>query len=257
MKALVLAAGRGARLRPLTDYVPKPMLPVRGRPLLEWVLLPLRLAGVRDVVLAVSYLGDQIEGYFGDGARVGLRIAYSRGERPAGKAGEIWRARSLLPQNDEPYLVLPGDTLTDLDYGALLDFHRAHAGRATVVLSPRYRLEVGLAEIDPATARIVAWTEKPEIDRLVSTGAYVLTSSVTRAIERFGPDEREVDLPADVFPALLAEGEALHGFVRDVAFWDIGRIDDYDRLLRADAGPAVELLRRLEAATSARTPRAA
>lgn len=248
MKALVLAAGRGSRLRPLTDYVPKPMLPVRGAPLLEWTLVPLILAGIRDLVIAVSYLADQIEHHFGDGQHLGAHITYSRGAAPAGKAGEIWRARALLPHDEEPYLVVPGDTLTDLDYRALLEFHRAHGGPVSVALSTHYRLEVGLADVDPRTARILAWSEKPEVERLVSTGAYVLSPSVIEAIAPFHPDEREVDLPADVFPALLAAGTPLHGFVRDVAFWDIGRIDDYDQLTRGATSPATALLERIEAA---------
>jgi mannose-1-phosphate guanylyltransferase len=247
MRALVLAAGRGSRLRPLTDYVPKPMLPVRGRPLLEWAISPLLAAGVRDLVFAVSYLGDQIENYFGVGTRVGAHIEYSRGPAPAGKAGEIWRARDLLPSGDEPFLVIPGDTLTDLDYRELIRFHAAHAGPVTVVLSTRYRLEVGLAELDPRSQRITRWSEKPEIDRLVSTGAYVLEPSIVREIERFGPAGREVDLPADVFPALLAAGVPMHGFARDIGFWDIGRIDDYDKLLESPSREVDALLRRLEA----------
>jgi mannose-1-phosphate guanylyltransferase len=257
VKALVLAAGRGTRLRPLTDYVPKPMLPVRGTPLLEWALYPLILAGFRDLVIAVSHLADQIEHHFGDGAHLGARIAYSRGAAPAGKAGEIWRARALLPHDEEPYLVIPGDTITDLDYPALMAFHRAHGGPVTVALSTHYRLEVGLADLDPRTARILAWSEKPEIDRPVSTGAYVLSPSVLDAIAPFHPDEREVDLPADVFPALLAAGAPLHGFVGNAAFWDIGRIDDYDRLTRGGPTPAMAALEKIEAAWANRTPRAA
>jgi mannose-1-phosphate guanylyltransferase len=133
-----------------------------------------------------------------------------------------------------------------------MEFHRAHGGLVTVVLSTRYRLEVGLADIDPRTTRILAWSEKPMVDRLVSTGAYVLSPSVIDAIAPFRPDEREVDLPADVFPALLVARAPLHGFVGDVSFWDIGRIDDYDKLTHAGASPAAATLERLEAAWSER-----
>lgn len=257
MKALVLAAGRGSRLRPLTDYVPKPMLPVRGTPLLEWALYPVILAGFDDLVIAVSHHAAQIEHHFGDGAHLGARMTYSRGAAPAGKAGEIWRARALLPRDEGPYLIVPGDTLTDLDYPALMAFHRAHGGPVTVVLSTHYRLEVGLARLDPQTARILAWSEKPEVDRPVSTGAYVISASVIDAIAPFHPDEREVDLPAEVFPALLAAGEPLYGFVGDIAFQDIGRIDDYERLTRDEASPGAAMLDRLAAAWSERGRRAA
>jgi NDP-sugar pyrophosphorylase family protein len=240
MKALILAAGKGTRLKPLTDYVPKPMVPLHGKPLLEWVLLQLLAYGIRDYVFATSYLADQIENYFNDGDRWGARIAYSRGAAPAGKAGEVWRARDLL-EAEADFLVVPGDTLCHLDYNALLDFHHQCGSLVSVALSTRYRLEVGLAEVDEAM-RITRFLEKSNLDKPVSTGTYVLNQAIFPYIERFSPEWREVDLPADVFPLLLQEGETIGGFVRDYEWWDVGRLNDYEALVKMPAQQAAQVL---------------
>lgn len=175
MKALILAAGKGTRLRPITNYVPKPMLPLHGRPLMEWAMWPLIACGIRDFVVAVSYLAEQIENYFGEGERWGISINYSRGPEPAGKAVEIWRARNLLQPEDGPFLVVPGDTVCHLDYRELLDFHQDHGGPVTVAFSTRYRLEVGTAQIDEHN-QVKEFRERPNLDQPVSSGAYVLDS---------------------------------------------------------------------------------
>ncbi|KLU59843.1 D-glycero-alpha-D-manno-heptose 1-phosphate guanylyltransferase [Peptococcaceae bacterium CEB3] len=241
MKTLILAAGKGTRLRPLTTYVPKPMLPLQGKPLLEWVLLPLIEAGMKDFVLAVSYLAEQIVNYFGDGARWGVRISYSRGPEPAGKAGEIWRARELLASDEEPFLLVPGDTIAHLDYRELLNFHRVHGGPVTVAFSRRYRLEVGTGEVDEMD-RVVRFREKANLDLPVSTGAYVLDGRIFSEIETLQPEGREVDLPAEVFPRLLAKGMPIYGYVRDYPWWDVGRMNDYDKLVGLSPAQAGEIL---------------
>jgi len=242
MQALILAAGKGTRLRPLTDYIPKPMLPLCGKPLLEWVLLGLKGHGIRDFVLAVSYLAEQIENYFGSGSRWGIRIRYSRGAAPAGKAGEIWRARDLLSGSEmSSFLVAPGDTICHLDYCELLRFHAQHSAVATVAFSTLYRLEVGLAEID-CQGRVNKFWEKTSLGRPVSTGSYVLDKAIFPYIERFDPGRNEVDLPGDVFPLLLAEGVPVAGFVGDYAWWDVGRLSDYEELRRMTPEKARQIL---------------
>jgi NDP-sugar pyrophosphorylase family protein len=215
------------------------MLPVAGRPLLEWVVLPLLACGIRDFVLAVSHLGDQIENYCRDGARWGARMEYSFSPAPGGKAGEIWRARHLL--GGEVFLVVPGDTICHLDYRELLDFHRGHGGPATVAFSTRYQLEVGTARVDER-GLVREFRERPNLDQPVSTGAYVLDGRIYSYIGEFDPERREVDLPADVFPRLLQEDISLYGYVRDYAWWDVGRIADYERLLRLTPGETGQVL---------------
>ena len=229
MKALILAAGKGTRLRPITDYIPKPMVPLHGKPLLEWILLYLRSYGICEYIIATSYLAEQIENYFGNGEKWGVSIQYSQGSVPAGKAGEVWRARGQL-YGEKKFLVVPGDTICHLDYKEFIEFHRRHSGVASVALSTRYRLEVGLAEID-SNNKITNFFEKTNLDRPVSTGTYLLEKTILPYIERFNPDKNEVDLPGDVFPALLDAGEVIHGFIQDYDWWDIGKISDYEALV--------------------------
>lgn len=226
-------------MRSITDYIPKPMVPLHGKPLLEWVLLHLISYGIREYVIAISYLAEQIENYFGDGGRWGVHIEYSRGPAPAGKAGEVWRARAAL-QGAGNFLVVPGDTICHLDYQELLKFHEQHGGAASVALSTRYRLEVGLAEVDSGN-KIVKFFEKSNLDRPVSTGTYVLDKTVFPYIERFNPASQEVDLPGDVFPVLLQDG-LIYGFIRDYAWWDIGKINDYEMIAQLPKEQAAPVL---------------
>ena len=229
MQALILAAGKGTRLHPLTHYIPKPMLPLHGKPLMEWAILPLIESGVKNFVVAVSYFADQIQNYFGSGEKWHVQIHYSQGPAPSGKGGEIWRAAPFLQGEDGPFLVVPGDTICHLDYRALLDFHYGHGGPVTVAFSTHYRLEVGLAEIDEHQ-RVKKFYEKVDINRPVSTGAYVLDGRIFPYLRKFITEKKEEDLPGDVFPALLAENIPIYGFVADYPWWDVGRISDYEEL---------------------------
>jgi len=240
MKALLLAAGQGARLRPVTDYIPKPMVPLHGKPLLEWVILYLLSYSITEYVIAVSYLAEQIENYFGNGARWGIKIDYGRGASPAGKAGEVWRCRDLL-RDEKRFLVVPGDTICHLNYKEFMDFHARQGGMVSVALSTQYRLEVGMAEV-AGDGRITAFLEKTNLNRPVSTGTYLLEAAIFSYIERFNPSRNEVDLPGDVFPVLLSEGKPIHGFVRDYAWWDIGRLNDYEALAHMPAQQAEVIL---------------
>lgn len=228
MKALILAAGKGTRLRPITDYIPKPMVPLHGKPLLEWIILYLMSYGITDYVIAVSYLGEQIINYFGDGSRWGIRIEYSQGLTPAGKAGEVWRCRDLLNSEDR-FLVVPGDTICHLDYQEFMAFHKQHGGLVSVALSTQYRLEVGLAEVDSG-GKIIKFLEKTNLNRPVSTGTYLLEKTIIPFIEEFDPLINEVDLPGDVFPVLLRDGQTVYGYVREYDWWDIGKINDYEAI---------------------------
>ena len=228
MKALILAAGKGTRLRPITDYIPKPMVPIHGKPLLEWVLLHLISYGIQEYVIAISYLAEQIENYFGDGDRLGVSIQYSYGSTPAGKAGEIWRSREFISE-EKQFLVVPGDTITHLNYSNFIKFHENHGGVASVALSTNYRLEVGFAQVDESN-RITKFLEKTNLGRPVSTGTYLLDKDIFPYIKTFCPDMNEVDLPGDVFPVLLSNNIPIYGFEGDYEWWDIGKINDFEAL---------------------------
>ena len=240
MKALILAAGKGTRLRPITDYIPKPMVPLQGKPLLEWVLLHLMSYGISEYVIAISYLAEQIENYFGDGSRWGIQIKYSHGVSPAGKAGEVWRCREFLSEEDR-FLVVPGDTICHLNYRDFIHFHERQGGIVSVALSTKYQLEVGLAQVDQH-GHISTFLEKANLNTPVSSGSYILENSIFPDIESFHPERQEVDLPGDVFPKLLRERKDINGFVAEYDWWDIGRMSDYDALAHMPAMQAISLL---------------
>src|SRR5260370_6651967 len=133
VKAVVMAGGEGSRLRPLTSNMPKPLVPVAGRPIMEHILLHLRRHQLRDVVATVQYLGASIRNYFGDGSEQGVALTYSVEDSPLGTAGSVMLARQQL---HEPFLVISRDALTDVDLGAAVRLHREHRALATIVLKP-------------------------------------------------------------------------------------------------------------------------
>jgi dTDP-glucose pyrophosphorylase len=179
--AVVLAGGRGQRLRPLTDFVPKPMLPVAGRPILERIVLQLVGAGVRRIFLAVNYLSNVIEEHFGDGERFGCRIEYLREEEPLGTAGAL----GLLPQAPtEPLLVMNGDLVTQANLGRVLDAHEQLRPAATVALH-RYlhTIPFGCVEAN-AQGEVISLAEKPSLERLVNCGIYVFEPALVAMVPR-------------------------------------------------------------------------
>ena len=212
--AVVMAGGQGTRLKPLTEHLPKPMLPVAGRPILERLLLHLLGFGIRRVFLAVRYLGHTIEDHFGDGSRFGCRIEYLREEEAGGSGGAL----SLLPERPgAPLLVLNGDLVTQADIGALLDFHDRGRFKATVGLRPyQHRVPYGCVEV--ADDRIVSFEEKPVVSRLINAGIYVLTPDLPARV----PQGTEYPMPS-LIQACLAEGEPVGAFLIEDEWMDVGQ----------------------------------
>jgi len=174
MKAVILAGGKGTRLAPYTVVLPKPLMPLGDRPVLEIIIRQLRHYGITDVVLAVGYLAELLEAYFGDGRRFGVNIEYSREEKPLGTAGPL----ALIDGLDEPFLVMNGDLLTNLDY-AKLAAHHADAGAACTIAMYRRQVQItlGVMQVDPEY-RLLDYIEKPTYDYQVSMGAYVFDPQV-------------------------------------------------------------------------------
>src|SRR6266851_2499095 len=219
MKAVVMAGGEGSRLRPLTSRQPKPLVPVAGRPIMEHILLHLRRHQMRDVIATVQYLGASIRNYFGDGSEQGVALTYSVEDSPLGTAGSVMLARQQL---NEPFLVISGDALTDVDLGAAVRFHREHRALATIVLKPVPNpLEYGVVVVDEGGA-VQRFIEKPSwgevISDLANTGIYVLDSAV---FDFFRPGE-VTDWSGDVFPKLLKQGEPVFGWVTSGYWEDVG-----------------------------------
>jgi len=210
MKAMVLAAGRGARLRPLSDACPKPLLPFGGQPLLAHVLVLLARHGFDDVMVNLHHLPEAIQAALGDGSRWGVRLAYSFEPQLLGTAGAVRAVAAWI--GGQPLLVYYGDNLTNFDLTELVAAHRAGRCLATVGLlrmdEPTTRGIVGL----DASGRLDRWLEKPgqaEVfaDYLVNAGTYMLEPRILAPI----PPRRPSDFAAEIFPALLAAGVPLRG----------------------------------------------
>ena len=219
MKAVVMAGGEGSRLRPLTSRLPKPLVPVAGRPIMEHILLHLRRHRMRDVIATVQYMGSAIRNYFGDGSEQGVALTYSVEDSPLGTAGSVMLARHQLT---EPFLVISGDALTDIDVAAAVRFHRERRALATIVLKPVPNpLEYGVVVVDEGGA-VQRFIEKPSwgevISDLANTGIYVLDPAI---FDFFRPGE-PTDWSADVFPRLLKEGEPVFGWVASGYWEDVG-----------------------------------
>jgi len=219
MKAVVMAGGEGSRLRPLTSSLPKPLVPVAGRPIMEHILLHLRRHQLRDVVATVQYMGASIRNYFGDGSEQGVALTYSVEDSPLGTAGSVMLARQQL---NETFVVISGDSLTDIDLGAAARFHRERKAIATIVLKPVPNpLEYGVVVVDEGGA-VQRFIEKPSwgevISDLANTGIYILDPAV---FDFFRPNE-VTDWSGEVFPKLLKEGEPVFGWIADGYWEDVG-----------------------------------
>jgi dTDP-glucose pyrophosphorylase len=225
---VLMAGGRGVRLRPLTDDTPKPLLRVGAKPILETILEGFIEQGFRKFFLAVNYRADMVRAHFGDGSRWGIEIRYLNEEQPLGTAGAL----SLLPARPEaPLVVMNADLLTRVGFGHMLDFHRAHGAPATMGVR-EYGLQVPYGVVTISGHSIISIEEKPTQSFFVNAGIYVLSPE---ALE-FVPAGRHYDMP-DLFSDLIGRGRQPAVFpIRE--YWiDIGRMDDFERAAgELDAG---------------------
>ena len=226
MKAVIMAGGEGTRLRPLTSNQPKPLMPLVNRPMMEHVVRLLKDHGFDDIVVTLAFLPQTIRTYFGDGAEFGVSMVYATEETPLGTAGSVRNAREQL---DEPFLVISGDVLTDIDLSALVKFHEDRGAIATLALkSMENPLEFGIV-IAREDGTIERFLEKPTWGQVfsdtVNTGIYVCNPEV---FDYIAPD-KSVDWSSDVFPRLLEDGKPLYGFVAEGYWEDVGTLDAYLR----------------------------
>jgi len=224
MQAVVMVGGFGTRLSPLTEEVPKPMLPIGNRPLLEFIIDQLRQAGIPRVNLATHYKQDIITKHFGNGDGFGIEIQYVQEDQPLGTAGAL----ALLKVSDEPLLVINGDILTKVDFQAMLDFHRQHNADMTVaVRQQEIHLPYGVVETDGVMIHDIV--EKPVLRHLMNAGFYLLNPQICQYI----PAGQPYDMP-DLILRLVSENLRVVSFpVRE--YWlDIGQHGDYAQAL-ADA----------------------
>ena len=205
MKAVILAGGFGKRLKPLTDQRPKPMIEVLSIPIVEWQIRWLMKFGVKEFVLCVGYMREQIFDHIGDGSKFGAKIEYSIEEDPLGTGGALKNAKDLLAGQDS-FFMLNGDVLTELDPNKM-----KVAGAQTIALVP-LRSPFGVVELDK-NSRVLGFTEKPEIsDRWINAGVYHFTQEVFRYL----PENGNIEVTA--LPVLAKEGK-LHAVKYPGTFW--------------------------------------
>jgi NDP-sugar pyrophosphorylase family protein len=228
MKAVVLAGGKGVRLRPLTYTIPKPLLPVGEKPILEEIVERLKTYGFRDLIIAVGYRAELIETYFRDGAQLGVHIDYVRESHALGTAGplSLVRASFELPA-DEPLLAMNGDILTDLDMTAFMEFHR-RGGYEVTVATREFQLQhpYGVIQTDGGE-RVTGIVEKPVETDLVSAGIYAIQPSALDVI----PYNSFFDIP-DLVNRLLAGGRGVGAYHFTDDWLAIDRIDQLEDAAR-------------------------
>ncbi len=217
--AVIMAGGRGTRLRPLTEHVPKPMLLVAGRPILERIVLHLVGYGIRDIFLSVNYLGEMIEHHFGDGSAFGCRIRYLREKKPLGTGGPV----SLLPRLEHPILVMNGDLVTQARIDEVLDFHARGRFVATLCVRP-HQNEIPFGVADVEGDRLVRLREKPTQEMLANAGIYVLSPGAARMV----PKNEEYPITR-LFETCLAKKLAVGAHVLQEDWVDVGRHDEFRR----------------------------
>ncbi len=221
MKAVILAGGKGKRLEPYTLQKPKPMLTIGDKPLLEYVIEHLWAHDIKDIFLSVSYMGEQIKSYFGDGSEFGVNITYSLDDPPRGTAGSVARLKDEL---DDTFLVLSGDVLTDINLIQMVSFHQKQKGIGTIALyNTKKPMEFGIIKIDHEK-QIIHFEEKPILEHLVNAGIYVLEPEIFKYVK----GEEALDFSHDLFPRIMQAKEELYGYVIKGYWCDVGAVNDYE-----------------------------
>ncbi len=229
MKAVLMAGGFGTRIQPLTHSVPKPMVPLLNRPMMEHIVERLRDAGVADLVVLLYYMPEVIQDHFGDGSRFGVRIEYVVPDDDYGTAGAVKLAEDRL---GEPFLVMSGDVITDFDLGRIVAFHRAKAAPATITLTRVPNpLQFGVVITD-GDGRVLRFLEKPGWGEVfsdtINTGIYVLEPDVLDRI----PAGQPFDFSKDLFPGFLEDEVPIYGCTATGYWRDVGDPDSYRQAVR-------------------------
>jgi len=219
IEAVVMAGGLGTRMRPLTESVPKPMLPVAGKPLLERMISRLKLSGFDQVNITTNYLKDKIVDHFGDGSDLGIAVGYLDEDEPMGTAGSL----RLMARPKGPILVINGDVLTDLDFKVMYDYHLDHDSLVTVGVH-EYRMVVPYGVMEVESGHVTAIREKPEVAYFINAGIYILDPAAVDMI----PESGRYDM-TDLLRDLLASGRNVASFPIREYWLDIGQHEDYKR----------------------------
>ncbi|MFN5855325.1 MAG: sugar phosphate nucleotidyltransferase [Pseudanabaenaceae cyanobacterium] len=238
MKAMILAAGKGTRIRPITNIMPKPMIPIMQKPVMEFLVELLRQHGFDKIMVNVSHLSEEIENYFRDGQKFGVEMAYSfegtivDGQlvgKAMGSAGGLKKIQDFSPFFDDTFVVLCGDALIDLDLTHAINWHREKKSIATIITKTVLKEEVssyGVVVTD-ADGRIKQFQEKPPVSEALSntinTGIYIFEPEVLNYV----PSGQEYDIGGDLFPQLVAANLPFYAISMDFQWVDIGKVPDY------------------------------
>lgn len=225
-KAMVLTGGKGIKMRPFTYELPKPMIPISGRPILEHIFELLRNNEIREVILVVGRLGDKIRSHFGDGSHFGVHLTYLDEERPSGTALPLKKAKELLK---DTFLLIYGDVLAEINLKEMIDFHENHKGLATMAItSVADSSDWGVVGL--RGNKIVNFVEKPKksgVSHLINAGIFALNPKVINYI----PNKKFSMLEKDVFPKLAKEGK-LFGYPFEGKWFDIATPEIYEKALK-------------------------
>jgi len=219
MQAVILAGGRGSRLKPYTMVFPKPMVPVGDRPIIDILIRQLKRDGFRDLIVSTGHLAELVESYCGNGSRWGVKISYFREEKPLGTAGCLPFIKGL----EKDFLVINGDVLTTLDYGGIFEKHLKLGGIATIGVSRRkLMIDFGVVKMSEKN-ELADYIEKPTYNFLVSMGINMLSRKCTKYIQK----GEHIDMP-DLLMRIKKRGEKIFCYPTNCYWLDIGRVDDYE-----------------------------
>lgn len=221
MQAIILAGGRGTRLRPYTTILPKPMMPIGEKPILEIIISKLAQSGIKKIVLSVGYLAGIIQAYFGDGRRFGVEIEYFVEAEPLGTVGCL----GLIQNLEEEFIVMNGDILTDLEFSELIKSHQK-SGTKVTICSYRKSVPISLGVLEISGDEVRDYIEKPVYSFYASMGIYVINRSAVKYI----PPNRYLDFPSFI-KNLIASNEPLNVYRFEGEWFDIGREEDYKLVL--------------------------
>jgi mannose-1-phosphate guanylyltransferase len=244
MKAMILAAGKGTRVRPITHTIPKPMIPILQKPVMEFLLELLREHGFTEIMVNVSHLAEEIENYFRDGQRFGVQIAYSFEGRiedgeligdALGSAGGLKKIQSFQPFFDDTFVVLCGDALIDLDLSEAVRRHREKGAMASLITKrvPKDQVSSYGVVVTDADGRVRSFQEKPAVDEaasdMINTGIYIFEPEVLNYV----PEGTPFDIGSDLFPRLVAAGAPFYALPMEFEWVDIGKVPDYWQAIRS------------------------
>jgi len=224
MKAVILAGGKGTRLRPYTVSIPKPLVPLGEKPIIEIIMRQLEQNNIKEVYIALGYLAELLKAYFSQlNNRYDVKISFSHEQEPLGTIGPLKKISGL----DETFIVLNGDILTTLSFQDLIDFHKSQGAIATLAVHSR-KVEIDYGVIDISEdMRILRHREKPVLDYLVGMGICVFEPEILGYI----PENKKYDVP-DLIRSLIDSGQKISAYVSDDYWMDIGRPDDYEKAVK-------------------------